>query len=120
MKAKHYLFLMLAWMVLIWTLSSLPAEDIPSVKIWGIDKIAHLGIYLVWGIWTVLFLHKSKASKAVVWSVFALMLIIAALDEYHQHFIPGRQVSVYDLLANIAGLVIAFGLYFIRRTGDLT
>lgn len=115
MKARHYFILMLLWMVLIWTLSSLPAKDIPSIKIWGFDKLAHLGIYLIWGIWAVLFLMKRKSSTTMVCFSFSLMLLIAALDEYHQFYIPGRQVSGYDLLANAAGLALAFILYFILK-----
>jgi VanZ family protein len=40
--------------------------------------------------------------------VFAIMWISAALDEYHQRFIPGRSVSIYDFYANSVGLIIAF------------
>ena len=115
MKAKHYLILMLAWMALIWILSSLPSDNLPSIDIWGIDKLAHLGIYLVWGVLAVLYLLKRQASAGVVCISFAIMLIIAALDEFHQHYIPGRQVSLYDLLANASGLVLAFILYFILK-----
>lgn len=117
MKARHYFSLMLAWMGLIWILSSLPSEDLPSVKIWGIDKVAHLGIYLVWGILAVLFLNKRKASVSMVCFSFSVMLLIAALDEYHQHYIPGRQVSGYDFLANATGLILAFILYLILKPG---
>ena len=40
----------LIWCALIWTASSVPAEDIPTVNILGIDKLAHLGVYAVLGI----------------------------------------------------------------------
>lgn len=116
MKAKHYLILMLAWMVLIWVLSSLPSENLPSIEIWGIDKLAHLGIYLIWGVLAVLYLSKRQASSKTVCMSFAVMLIIAALDEFHQRYIPGRQVSRYDLLANASGLLLAFLLFFILKS----
>ncbi|MCB5262473.1 MAG: VanZ family protein [Candidatus Cloacimonetes bacterium] len=116
MKARHYFILMLLWMVLIWVLSSLPSDDLPALNIWGIDKLAHLGIYLIWGIWALLFLAKLKASTALVCFSFSLMLVLAALDEFHQCLIPGRQVSGYDLLANASGLVLAFILYFILKS----
>ena len=116
MKAKHYLILMLAWMVLIWVLSSIPSKDIPSIEIWGFDKIAHLGIYLVWGVLAALYLLKRKASLTMVWLSFFIMLLLAALDEFRQFYIPGRQVSVYDLLANASGLLLAFLLFFILKS----
>ncbi|MDY0127085.1 MAG: VanZ family protein [Candidatus Cloacimonadaceae bacterium] len=110
---------MILWMLLIWTVSSLPAKDLPSVDIWGFDKLAHLGIYLIWGILAVLFLSKRKSSTAVVCFSFSLMLLIAALDEYHQHYIPGRQVSGYDLLANATGLALPFILYIVFKAKDV-
>ncbi len=118
MKARHYLILMLAWMALIWILSSLPSKNLPSIKIWGFDKLAHLGVYLVWGILAGLYLSKRKASTKMACLSFFTMLLIAALDEYHQHYIPGREVSGYDLLANASGLLLAFVLYFVLKSRE--
>jgi len=41
----------------------------------------------------------------------SLMLIVVMLyggmDEFHQHFVPGRSVDVYDFLADTIGALIA-------------
>ncbi len=107
MKPRYYLMMIIIWMALIWTLSSLPSQNLPSVKIVGFDKIAHVGIYFVWGMLAALYLHKKKAVGGWRFVFYAAMMLSAALDEYHQHLIPGREVSLYDFLANGLGLVLA-------------
>jgi VanZ family protein len=115
MKARHYLILTLLWMCLIWLISSLPSDDIPSLKIFGIDKLAHWGIYFCWGLWAVLYLNKINVSSPRAIMVFSGMMMIAALDEYHQFYVPGRQVSIYDLFANWLGLLCALSFFYILK-----
>ncbi|MDI3503267.1 MAG: hypothetical protein PWP64_203 [Candidatus Cloacimonadota bacterium] len=107
MKARHYLVLMLLWMVLIWSVSSLPSDNIPSSKIFGIDKLAHFGIYFIWGLISALHLRRINASSPLQIFIISIMLLLAACDEYHQLYIPGRQVSIFDLCANWLGLLSA-------------
>ncbi len=108
MKPRHYLILSLVWLAVIWVLSSLPAEEIPEVNIFGVDKIAHFGVYLIWGALTHIYLYKKGLNKKLRNVLVLLMFFLAALDEYHQRWIPGRDVSVYDLFANWAGLIASF------------
>ena len=102
-------------MALIWILSSIPQSGIPDLNVFGVDKIAHFGIYFVWGLWAVLYLLKRQAGCRHSALFFAIMMFLAALDEYHQHYIPGRQVSVWDLLANWGGLIAAYIGYLIYQ-----
>jgi len=111
MKPRHYLILFLGWMSLIWVLSSLPSEDLPSIQVIGVDKVAHILVYLIWGIFGAIYLKQIQAKCGLSSLIFALMFLLAALDEYHQEFIPGRQVSIYDLLANWLGLLLAYGAF---------
>ncbi len=115
MKAGNYHFLFWAWMALIWILSSIPQSGIPDLNDLGFDKIAHFGIYLVWGIWAALYLFKRQAGCGHSALIFAIMMLLATLDEYHQHYIPGRQVSFWDLLANWSGLIVAYAGYLIYQ-----
>jgi VanZ family protein len=92
----------------IWIMSSIPAKEMPQINIFGSDKIAHFGIYFVWGTLGKLYARSRDSRKAEAFLVLALMIALAALDEYHQYFIPGRSVSVYDLLANWSGILAAW------------
>lgn len=74
----------------------------------GIDKIQHIGAYIILG----LLLYRAIAvmplmrMRPYVQSL-ALGALYGALDEYHQRFVPGREMSGADWLADIAGLAIA-------------
>lgn len=98
----------IGWWILIWIVSSLPSDDLPSLQILSVDKLAHCAVYFVLGWLMNLWLGRKavKASRRNL--IFVLLLISALADEYHQSFIPGRSVSVFDFLANALGLGIAW------------
>lgn len=101
----------LLWMLLIWTLSSIPAQDVPSVKIWSFDKVAHFTIYFILGLLINRYLSYGKIGIKKTLLLYVILLLSAGLDEWHQHYIPGRSVTIYDFLANATGLIVAFFLY---------
>lgn len=95
------------WMALIFCLSGQPKLP-PLPGLAGIDKIQHLAAYMVLG----LLLYRATAGIPLMrMRQYAQSFLIGALygasDEYHQSFIPGRQMSGKDWLADIAGLAIA-------------
>lgn len=105
--SKHDLPLALVWLALIWILSSIPSMDLPSVRILSFDKILHFGVYFVLGFLLNRWLRKIGYSKQTTNIIYALLLLNAALDEWHQVLIPGRSVSIWDLGANFLGVAVA-------------
>ncbi|MGN1148166.1 MAG: VanZ family protein, partial [Lachnospiraceae bacterium] len=69
-----------------------------------IRKMAHFMEYAVMGIlvYNILNCYVGKAKKryflAVVW-----VCLSAALDEFHQYFVPGRWASLLDVLLDTCG-----------------
>lgn len=66
-------------------------------------KGAHFGEYAVMGILTfgILYCYLKKCSAylfAVIW-----VAVSAALDEWHQYYVPGRYASVYDVFLDTMG-----------------
>jgi len=114
MKFLKSLYPVLIWQIVIWTLSSLPSRSIPSFKIIGMDKLAHMFVYFILGILLNFWLRSRKFRLTEVVFIYALLILLAAADEYHQYYIPGRSVMVYDLMANVIGLLSAFTFYFAR------
>jgi VanZ family protein len=102
---NKYLIISIVWMVLIWTISSLPSSELPSFQVFGFDKIAHFSIYMIWGLLVNKHLLKVRTHIVTSIAIYSLMCLCASLDEWHQHYIPGRSVNVYDLLANLFGLI---------------
>jgi VanZ family protein len=104
-------YLLILWLIIIITLSSLP--NIPTLKIHTakadirIDYFIH---FLEYGALTLLcFLAFTgenfrmdflKALKLMI-----MLILFALLDEYHQKFIPGRSFNYSDILSNLTGIV---------------
>lgn len=111
MKHSIWLWLSILWMLFIWLLSSLPSQKLPSYQIIGLGKVAHFGVYFVWGILANIWFYKRDFSADKCWRICMLMLILAAADESHQYFVPGRDLSIWDFVANTLGLLAAFALF---------
>ncbi len=101
---RAYLAAALLYMAAIFALSSLPGSAAGIPPPW--DKLAHFLEYAVLG-----FLLGRGTGQ------FDLALAIAALyglsDELHQAFVPGREASILDWLADALGA--AFGAALSRR-----
>ncbi len=92
----------------VWFLSSQPNLVI-SERFRHADKVVHFFAYAFlagslcfWvptGFW-------SRFPFLCALFVVALSAVLGALDEYHQSFVPGRDASVDDWLADVIGSVI--------------
>jgi VanZ family protein len=100
----------LLWAAMIFVLSSM--SRLPAPPGGFTDKHAHFVTYgvlaalLVWAI-------TDRAPSRTTWMVAAAAVALAALygasDEWHQSFVPGREVSALDFAADTAGAALAAG-----------
>lgn len=81
----------------------IPAGEVDEAEA-VIRKLAHFTEYMSIGLLSlwIWFLWKEKR---LFYSVLVLiqLVISAALDEFHQYFVPGRHASVRDVLIDTAG-----------------
>jgi len=102
--------LVAAWVLVILLVTTVPfPAGIIETGPFPIDKVVHFGLYAVLG-WTV---HRAvRAGQAtrpgLVLLAWALGLAFGALDELHQHLVPGRDPSTLDWAADAAGYTAAF------------
>jgi len=68
------------------------------------DKVVHVVEFAVFFV-----LAWLASGRRVKWSL-ALSVAFAVSDEIHQAFVPTRDASALDLLADGAGMAIAYGL----------
>ncbi|PKN72194.1 MAG: hypothetical protein CVU50_08620 [Candidatus Cloacimonetes bacterium HGW-Cloacimonetes-3] len=115
MKIHRSMYPWLAWLCLIWILSSLPSQDLPSIKVIGIDKVAHIAIYAILGLLIIPWLKQMKISGKSSLYVYVALMLLAAFDEMHQTFIPGRSVSIFDWFANSIGLSLAYLVFRLKH-----
>ncbi len=102
---------LVTWSLYFWTglmlvLSSLPGDEIPEVSIWQWDKIAHSAGFFVLGIllFRYLWMRRGKTLDGSFWSCLVIGFLYGGLDELHQLFIPNRECSWQDFLADCIGV----------------
>lgn len=92
------------WMALIFWLSSQSNVPIPYTDLFpGQDKVGHTIIYTILGsLYYLGFCADPYRGKSLLLTV--LVAILYGLgDEWHQSFVPNRDVSGLDLLADTVG-----------------
>lgn len=110
---------MLLWAFALLVATLLPGNDLPEVTVKLNDKLIHTVMYLVL---TVLFLYAGwcdgflgiKRSNVIPIGIVASS-VMAVGTEFLQSFIPGRNLSFYDMLANSLGIILGLGLFRLTR-----
>ena len=98
----------LAYAGLIFYLSSRPWPT-PTELPPGTDKIIHVFMYAVLGFGLVWALRATRLKfhrSMVMWTAAVAALLYGISDEIHQGFVPGREPSVYDVIADGVGSFI--------------
>jgi VanZ family protein len=108
----------LAWLAvllyagLIFALSSRTAAELPPGPFPHVDKLVHFVEYAVLGALVAVALGGRLSAG---WIAVALVLCAGygASDEWHQRFVPGRDASIFDLVADTLGA--AAGILAVAR-----
>ncbi len=101
---------LLSYMALIFVLSVKPApEGIPGF--WQMDKLIHAGVYAVMGFIALGVTGRLAAAEKRRAALYAFLIsfIFGGSMEVLQSFIPAREGSFYDCIANGVGAFI--GVY---------
>jgi VanZ family protein len=114
LAARHRWLPVLVCCIGIITVSSIPRLAANPLLFPCCDKVAHFIEYSVLG--AALRYWSRKGRKALL----AGGVGFAALDEFHQSFIPGRTASLWDFVADGCGLAAGFLLSrrFLRKVAD--
>lgn len=97
-----------AWAVLILIATTVPLADVMvRAPVTWLDKLVHGALYLVFG-WLVGLALCASGRRSVGAGLLAVAALaaFAALDEWHQKWLPGRVPNVGDWSADIAGATI--------------
>ena len=102
----------LAWMALIFYLSSQPDLPGPPNPLW--DLILKQGAHFVaYAVLAILFSFALAPRRETMTIALVLSILYALSDEFHQSFVPGRTPSAWDIATDTAGAL--FALYALRR-----
>lgn len=98
----------------IFILSSFPSLPMPPTPLFSPDKIAHFLVFGALAFFTCFWFEKEeweeKALRTAI-IVFLLVSLYGASDEFHQFFVPGRQVSFWDWVADSLGAAGGIGVF---------
>jgi VanZ family protein len=98
----------LAYFAVICILSSLPLHAPQGTdKIWHILEFTVMGFIIARGV--LLSWNLPKIYSALIG--IALGGLFGVFDELHQLYVPGRESSIYDAMADLAGTVIGTLLF---------
>jgi VanZ family protein len=103
----------IVWAIVIFCLSQIPGVDVPRL-VFNTDKLLHAIVYGILGFLT-LGSMKTTAEGYRLFQIFlavVLVVIYGGLDEFHQHFIPGRTADIHDLMADAVGGMLGVGLLY--------
>jgi VanZ family protein len=117
MKNRYQLVLLVLYTGMIFFVSSRPHLKPPGVDIFLMDKIIHFVEYSILGV----LLFEAIGSMVMRSRLFGFLFLLAvgssigALDEMFQSYIPGRNMSIYDYLADTIGVAAGVSLVLLWR-----
>ena len=99
------------WLVeLVTTVRGHPfSDETLAIANFVIRKLSHLAEYGVFSALAFRAIRRERSGTSWQWSVAAIALsaVLAAIDEWHQTFVPGRTGVATDVLIDICGATIA-------------
>jgi len=76
-----------------------------------LDYLLHVLIFAVWGVLAGIYASRfAKERNKILLNLFLVGLLLAVSTEYVQRFIPYRGYNVNDLVGNVIGVVLGFGV----------
>ena len=107
----------LVWACVIMFLSVVGVETNANIEFKAMDKIIHLGIYLVLCEMLIVGFTKQYQIRTFKYQPVAWAIVISALFgiclEVVQYFLPYRSFDIYDMLANVIGTFCGWLVFMI-------
>lgn len=112
---------LVAWLVLIFALSSIPNRIVVSEPSpFPFDKVAHGIEYAVLAFMIAWLARRRWGSVGLAMALgVALSTLYGATDELHQIYVPGRDAGLPDFYADVVGAVVGAAVAgVVMRLGD--
>ena len=122
-NVRHFIRFQLpaiVWAFVIFLLSSIPATRLPRFAHLFNDKFVHASIFFVLGLFIYLALEPKIRPASFDWRRLIIatsaVILYGVSDEFHQGFVPGRTVDVFDAAADSLGGFLS-ALVILAREG---
>lgn len=122
-RVKNFFRYWLPWIcasILLVYLASRGEKELPKWKFFGSDKIFHFIYYFGLGLLSARLSYFWLGKKKQVRHLAQLAAVTAAvtfglIDEFIQSFTPGRNVEIWDLVADLCGGLAAAAIFPLYR-----
>ncbi len=109
---------MIVWAAALFIQSSIPSSELPSWEFLTHDKLLHFLVYVIFAAAVHrAIVHQDRfplfARRAYVFTIL-LVALYGASDELHQYFVPGRECSLKDWMADCLGAVVFVGWHWAK------
>lgn len=93
------------------------AKSAREILSFVVRKFAHFMIYFIGGFLIYGFINSFELSvKNVFYYSILIGFLYAALDELHQHFVPGRSAQIRDIFIDTFGVFLMVGIRWLIDT----
>ncbi len=118
-RSRFRISLLILYLGLIFFMSSRPYLQTPGLEFASMDKLVHAVEYFLLGVLLFAAIGRgiSRSKLGTFLFLFAVGASIGALDEMFQSYIPGREMSIYDWIADAVGVGLGTGLTVYFRLG---
>ena len=115
MSLPGRLYILTTWLLAIFLLIGTPTTEWNGDVFSYHDKLAHIVLFGVLAGLLVYTFNKAKLKKGrIIFISFCLSAVYSLFCVYYQNFVPGRDVSLYDFVAGLAGIIIALTYVYYR------
>jgi VanZ family protein len=102
-----------AWTVLTLFLMWTPGIPVPKTFLGDLtDKAGHLALFCVLALLWSWLLSGSMSRRPVYRTTLVAVILFGGCTELGQYFVPGRDVSVFDFVANALGAALGATLMY--------
>ncbi len=111
---KHSTVVLVLWILFLLGVLLAPISE-PAIPAPGgfkhFDKVAHFGLFMITGYIIVFGARFFSRFRYRMFFGIVFGLCLAVGTEFAQYLIPARNMSLYDLLADVLGLSVGLPLY---------
>jgi len=100
---SHRPWLVIFYLIVMFSNSMFTFIDIPIKNIWKYDKIIHFSEYFILGVLLFYALYEKPMINKDLYTIILIMSLIPIVDESIQYFTPNRVPSFYDAVADYLG-----------------
>jgi VanZ family protein len=108
MKTGVRVTFLIVWIAVILFLTAYPTIPTPRIKSFPVDKVAHIALFLIFGI-----LARPILKPRMYFLLGGVLIVIA---EFQQLLIPGRDFEIMDMIAGAVGLAAYYLISLPKRS----